>query len=213
MATLVDTFGVSADTSGFPVSRGPSGLEPAVMFDGVNFVAAWTDSNPAGRDVYIARIDPDLGLIDTNSIPAATTAEIEGGPAVAGGPSGAAAVLFQRYAPAPWMCTRAWAAVYTEQTGVEEHRTLDASRSALNATVIRGVLNLPRDAGALGHDPNCPGAIGSCPAALLDAAGRTVLTLRAGANDVSGFAPGVYFIRARGSRGQGFQGYRVVIAK
>jgi len=32
-------------------------------------------------------------------------------------------------------------------------------------------------------------------ASLLDAAGRKVVDLRAGANDVRGLAPGVYFIR------------------
>jgi hypothetical protein len=30
---------------------------------------------------------------------------------------------------------------------------------------------------------------------LLDASGREVLDLKAGANDVSGLAPGVYFVR------------------
>lgn len=184
-ATLVDTFGVSADTSGFAVSRGPGGLEPAVTFDGANFVAAWTDSNASGRDVYLARIDPDRGLIDTTSIPAAVTAEIEGGPAVAGGPAGSTAVLFQRYAPAPWMCTRTWTAVYSAQSGVVERRAPDASRSTRNASIVRGVLYLSASSVQRGAS-----------GVLLDAAGRRVMELRAGNNDVSALAPGAYFVQS-----------------
>ena len=60
------------------------------------------------------------------------------------------------------------------------------------ATVIRGVLNLP----SLGHDPDSPSGIGSCPApCLLDATGRRVTGLRIGPNNVSRFASGVYFVR------------------
>ena len=58
------------------------------------------------------------------------------------------------------------------------------------ATVVRAVLNMPS-----GHDPNSPDGIGSCPCGLYDANGRRVVTLRPGANDVSGLAPGVYFVR------------------
>ncbi len=183
-ATLVDTFGISVDTAGFAVSRGPAGIEPAVTFDGVNFVAAWTDSNPAGRDIYIARIDPERGLIDTNSIPAAVTAEMEGGPAVAGGPFGSTAVLFHRYAPAPWMCTRAWAAVYTEQSGLAEGRTLTVSGMRPTASHARGVINLtPGDSDRMADFT------------LLDATGRQVMALRPGDNDVSGLAAGAYFVQ------------------
>jgi hypothetical protein len=66
---------------------------------------------------------------------------------------------------------------------------------ARTTIVARGVLNLP---GALGHDPNCPGAIGSCPAALVDASGRRALDLRPGPNDVSHLAPGVYYVSPAG---------------
>jgi hypothetical protein len=43
---------------------------------------------------------------------------------------------------------------------------------------------------------NSPSA-NSSPGRLLDAAGREVLALRPGANDVSGLSPGVYFVRER----------------
>ena len=63
------------------------------------------------------------------------------------------------------------------------------------ATIVRGVLFLPRDVGA-GHDPNV-GHLGSCPKPeLLDITGRKVLDLKPGANDVRALAPGVYFVRS-----------------
>ena len=42
-----------------------------------------------------------------------------------------------------------------------------------------------------GHDPN----VGRLEARLLDAAGRCVLDLRPGPNDVRHLSPGVYFVR------------------
>lgn len=68
-----------------------------------------------------------------------------------------------------------------------------------SSSVIRGALPLA-----------CP-----VPADLLDIAGRRVLELKAGENDIRHVAPGVYFLR-EGSRGQGFEGpsvRKVVIQK
>jgi aminopeptidase N len=61
----------------------------------------------------------------------------------------------------------------------------------LAPTIVRGVLEL----GRLGHDTDSRSGIGSCPAHLLDIAGRKVMALQPGANDVSRLAPGVYFVR------------------
>jgi len=46
-------------------------------------------------------------------------------------------------------------------------------------------------------------------AELLDAAGRRVMELRPGANDVRHLSPGVYFVRGEGSRVQGSEGASV----
>lgn len=67
---------------------------------------------------------------------------------------------------------------------VEEGRTPEPSRLALQATFVRGSLVLP------GPTPLCPSPL------LLDASGRCVKSLVPGANDVSGLAAGVYFLRA-----------------
>jgi hypothetical protein len=61
--------------------------------------------------------------------------------------------------------------------------------------VVRGVLRLAAFAPAARHS-------------LFDAAGRAVLRLHAGPNDVAGLAPGVYLIRV-GDRVTG----RVVVAR
>jgi YVTN family beta-propeller protein len=67
--------------------------------------------------------------------------------------------------------------------GLEEAASTEA-RMTKPPTIIRGVLFLPRSL-----DP-------SIPSALLDIAGRKVLDLHPGANDVSRLSPGVYFVRS-----------------
>ncbi|MFO7650102.1 MAG: hypothetical protein R6X13_02015 [bacterium] len=70
-------------------------------------------------------------------------------------------------------------------TGVGEGSlTLNASRGKPEPTIVRGVLRLRPSAYGLRQD-----------IALLDAGGRKVLDLKAGDNDVSRLAPGVYFVR------------------
>ncbi|MBM3321904.1 hypothetical protein FJY69_00245 [candidate division WOR-3 bacterium] len=85
------------------------------------------------------------------------------------------------YVAGPTLATNNWVAftVVCLESGVatEEGVALRRSHVASPATVVRDMLWLPQAA--------------SC---LRDAAGRRVLDLRAGANDVSRLAPGVYFI-------------------
>ena len=71
--------------------------------------------------------------------------------------------------------------------GVEEMANAKRRMSNGRATVVRGVLVLD----AVGSRQNV-----DCRAELQDISGRKVLDLRPGANDVSGLAPGVYFVRA-----------------
>jgi hypothetical protein len=69
-------------------------------------------------------------------------------------------------------------------------------------TVVRGVLLLPQSASS------SPSA--SC---LLDIAGRNVLDLHTGPNDVRALAPGVYFVRAVGRKPSVVGCYRVLLAR
>jgi DNA-binding beta-propeller fold protein YncE len=68
--------------------------------------------------------------------------------------------------------------------GIEESPKPQATSFKLGPTIVRGVLFLP---GAASHKPQA--------SSLLDAAGRKVLDLHPGANDLSRLAPGVYFYR------------------
>jgi hypothetical protein len=72
-----------------------------------------------------------------------------------------------------------------EQTTNDERGTID-----VGATLVRGVLFPPRD---MTESPDDSDRVPR--PTLLDAAGRCVLQLRAGANDVRGLSPGVYFVR------------------
>ncbi len=85
---------------------------------------------------------------------------------------------------APFYENRNWnqRAIVLSLTGLEEELTPAAPvRRVTGATVVRGVLHLTQMADGLRRE-------------LLDACGRRVFELRPGANDVSGLAPGVYFI-------------------
>jgi hypothetical protein len=69
-----------------------------------------------------------------------------------------------------------------EVPGIADAGNQQAKRVAGGATIVRGVLLLS-------------GRTSSSPSWLLDAAGRSVMELRPGANDVRALAPGVYFMR------------------
>jgi len=79
----------------------------------------------------------------------------------------------------------------------------------LGPTIARGVLNLA----GLGHNPDSRSGIGLCPApVLLDAAGRKVMDLQPGKNDIRHLAPGVYFVQAEGQWSEGSRA-KVVIQR
>jgi len=77
--------------------------------------------------------------------------------------------------------------------GIEEGHKPQAASYKPVATVVGGVLVLAKGASA---SPS------SSTSSLLDISGRRVLDLKAGANDVSGLAPGVYFVRPAQAQAQ-----------
>ena len=87
-------------------------------------------------------------------------------------------------------------------TGVEE--TMNDERGTMNAgaTIVRGVLFME----ARGEKREARGE-------LLDIAGRKVLDLKPGANDVSCLAPGVYFVRAVSREPSAVSCRRVVLTR
>jgi YVTN family beta-propeller protein len=93
--------------------------------------------------------------------------------------------------------------------GVEERSSTGVRTAKAGPTVVRGILFLPK----MGTAPS--GAVSTFGPSLMDAAGRKVMDLRPGTNDVRALSPGVYFIReGLGIRGEGLGKTRkVVIAR
>jgi hypothetical protein len=79
---------------------------------------------------------------------------------------------------------------FGELYGIAESQQLTAYSSQPIPTVVRNVLDL----GAYGKQRT------AFRADLLNAAGRRVMNLRPGANDVRSLAPGVYFVTVNGLR-------------
>jgi hypothetical protein len=69
-----------------------------------------------------------------------------------------------------------------EPYGIEEGTKSQVEMTKALPTIVRNVLYLPT-------------SLLSPPSSLLSVDGRRVLTLRPGANNVRGLAPGVYFVR------------------
>jgi hypothetical protein len=80
--------------------------------------------------------------------------------------------------------------------GIEEAMNSERGTTTAVATVIRGVLFLPK----MGTVPS--GTVPINGPTLLDVSGRKVLDLHAGANDVRTLAPGVYFVREAQAQAQ-----------
>ncbi len=76
--------------------------------------------------------------------------------------------------------------------GIEEPPHASRPSPLAGATIVSGVLNLTSAIGNLASDIS-----------LLDASGRTVRRLAAGSNDVSGVAPGLYFVCSQRSAAGG----------
>ena len=86
--------------------------------------------------------------------------------------------------------------------GVEESPKPQATSPKLGPTIACGVLYLPE---AASRKPQA--------ASLMDATGRKVMDLHAGANDVRALAPGVYFVCEAQAQAQAQAVRRVVITR
>jgi len=88
--------------------------------------------------------------------------------------------------------------------GIEEAMNDERGTRNVGATVVRGSLVLSREPSSPGFRPPSPSdgegrgedAVSRQPIVLLDAAGRKVMELRPGPNDIRGLKRGVYFIRS-----------------
>jgi hypothetical protein len=95
---------------------------------------------------------------------------------------------------------RLWARL-DDVPGIAETPSAELRVPNGGATIIRGVLFLPKS-------PS------SSPSGLLDISGRSVMTLKPGANDVSRLAQGVYFLRAwSGTKDEGSGKTRKIVVQ
>jgi hypothetical protein len=97
----------------------------------------------------------------------------------------------------------------TASAGLEERTATDAPFT-VGATLIRRVLYLSEGTNTV---PRASGGAQARSFGLLDIAGRNVMELRLGANDVRALAPGIYFVREAQSRAQAQAIRKVIVTR
>lgn len=86
-----DVFGIRLNPAGafvdpapFVVSASPGNESvPAVSFDGVNYVVAWSDLRGASPDIFAARVSPAGNVLDPSGIRVSSGAAAESNPTIA----------------------------------------------------------------------------------------------------------------------------------
>jgi len=188
--TRVSQSGTVLDPGGIRLGWCPDNYEDAcqLVFDGANYFAVWQWRNYSNGDLWGARISPSGVVLDT--FPVCTAPEYQATPAIARATGGQFIVSYSGWVPTlhgyPAEKMRIWAGIYPFNS-VAEDLPASVRADVPAATIVRGVLAIPQSAFRNPHS-----AI-----ALLDIAGRKVMNLKPGANDVSQLAPGVYFMSER----------------
>ncbi len=193
---VLDTSGITLSTAEYPRPY------PAVAFDGTDHLVMWERERNVSPCIYRVRVTPQGIPFDSGTV--VTGLHGSGGegflwPALLALARGAEDSVFLVYASRAltvggkaYNAQRIWGKM-NPALGIEEEPGAEVRRVERGATVVRGVLFL---AGRPSPGTSC----------LLDVSGRKVLGLKPGANDVSGLAPGVYFLSQKDSRGQRSQG-------
>jgi len=198
--------GTIIDSSGLLIAQASyDRYAPDLGFDGANYLVVWQDELADGWDIHGARITPEGTVFDSGPV-----VRQEGDQqclALARGAGGQMLLAYQGWTGTVGAKTydadRIWGKM-DPNPGIAE-RPPTVFGSLPTSTIVRGSLWLAGNPSA-----------SSSPSWLLDAAGREVLGLRAGANDLRFLSPGVYFIREEKSRVQGVEGssiHKVVIAR
>jgi len=184
------------DPDGIVISRAAEDqFRPSLAFNGTDFLVVWEDNRGSSNpDIYGAWVSPAGIVAHEGSVVIQEGNQLYPSLASTGGR------LFLVYQG--WVGTigeklyntnRIWG-VMNPAPGIEE--TMDDERVTVDAgpTIVRGVLVL----GAVDSRQSAEYSRQNTAyrAELLDAAGRKVMDLRLGANDVGRLAPGVYFVRA-----------------
>ncbi|UCG43880.1 MAG: hypothetical protein JSU73_04480 [candidate division WOR-3 bacterium] len=177
----VTTDGSVLDSAGIGIGVGEHDQAlPTVAFVDAEYFVVWQHGSEGVWDINGARVSPDGGVLDTFRVVRRPGDQVH--PVLASDSTGHLMLAY-----------RGW-------TGLESGRSFNAFRiwgkmsplpgitegaaevggSALPATIARGVLRLPAGGNGI----------------LLDIAGRKVMDLQPGENDIRHVAPGVYFVAA-----------------
>jgi hypothetical protein len=182
---VLDSPSVTVDQTG----RNESDADLDVAFDGADFTVVWEDMrvNPETTDICGARVSTGGQVLER--FVAVRQPASQYVPRLARGQGGRLLLVYEgwttTYQGRPFNTDHIWGKL-PPLAGVEAKPGAGA-RAPKTATIVRGALSL-------GVDTRQHSANG---AELLDISGRKVLELLAGANDVSGLSPGVYFVRER----------------
>lgn len=180
----VTPAGAVLDTAGIPIAAGCS---PCVAFDGTDFIVAWQDTSTDAGDIRAARVSGGGIVLDTATVVSQPGEQSD--PALGG--TGSPNLLLAwcgwtgDFRGLPYNTCRTWAKTPLSVGVAEDRSTRNSPHTLSAATIVRGVLDISRQLTADGSRQE-----------LLDALGRSVLSLRPGPNDVSSLAAGVYFIES-----------------
>jgi len=189
----VTPAGVVLEQDGIAISTAARyQFDPALSFDGANYLVVWEDTRSGDNsDIYGARVTTGGVVFDSGLV--VLQESIQQYPMLARGTGSRVLLAYQGWAGTvgekTYNANRTWGKM-NPNPGVEEAGNSEVRREKV-ATVVRGILHL-----WLGTRSELPGRNSVMSrAALLDAAGRKVMELQAGPNDVRRLAPGVYFVR------------------
>ena len=186
-AARVSADGTVLDTGGFVIAASDDEKHgPCLAADADGFRVVWSrGSYTSDTTTFVAARIDTAGQVTRTGDWFAVPGSYEGHDvAYTGGPE--LLLLFSWFTDSAlgrdYGAFRVWGR-FGAVPGIEQAGGLPRSHR-YGASVVRGVLWLPP---ATGHKPQA--------ACLLDISGRKVKDLGSGANDVSGLAPGVYFVR------------------
>jgi len=191
--------GTVLDSAGIVISRTANyHWSPSLAYDGTDFLVVWEDH---GSGIHGAQVTSGGIVFDGGSVVSLPGRQFC--PRLSCGSSSQMFLVYQDWTRTTggktYNAYRVWGMI-DPNPGVEEAPS-DEVRTTNGPTIIRGVFFLPE---AVGHK--------SQAASLLNIAGRKVMELHSGSNDVRALAPGVYFIcQGGGSREQGGVGIRKVV--
>lgn len=186
----VSATGTVLDTAGMAICAAPGAQDnPAVEYDGENFLVVWEDQRNGEYDLYGARVTPQGAILDTFGV--ITPSGYQVNPVLAGNGGNKTLLAYGGWTgvvgDTPYNSPRIWATL-SPVAAMEEEPTSVSRAPQHFPTIVRGVLFLEGDGRCAGTYPG---------AALLDMSGRKVLELQPGANDLYALTPGVYFIQYR----------------